>query len=139
MGCRKFKELNNETVKDAYLIPSIDDLIYRLHQLEIATIFDSIEGYNKLEILEHISFCVHLPQTVDFSSQMPSLSASLTPRQVPAYDERITWRRKRQVLLSIQGRSFDILECSRCKFQGSLFRGLFSIIGGRVKIEEGVA
>ena len=42
----------NATVKDACLMPNIDDLIYRLHQLEIATIFDLIVGFNQVEKLE---------------------------------------------------------------------------------------
>ena len=53
---------------------------------------------------------------------------------VPAYDERGTEGRNIQVLFSLSGRSVDILEFSRSKFQGSI-RGLFSIIGGWVKIE----
>ena len=52
---------------------------------------------------------------------------------VPAYDERGNEGRNRQVLFSLSVRSVDILEFLRIKFQESI-RGLFSIIGGWVKI-----
>ena len=43
--CVDYRDLNNATVKDAYPMPNIDDLIYRLNKLEIATTFDLVEGY----------------------------------------------------------------------------------------------
>ena len=50
--CIDYRDLKNATVKDAYPILNIDDLIYRLNKLEIATTFDLVEGYNQVEILE---------------------------------------------------------------------------------------
>ena len=47
--CVNYSYLINATVKDAYPMPNIDYLIYRLHQLEIATIFDLIVGFNRVE------------------------------------------------------------------------------------------
>ena len=42
--CLDYGDINNATVKDACPMPNIDDLIYRLNQLEIATRFDLVEG-----------------------------------------------------------------------------------------------
>ena len=56
--CVDYRDLNNATVKDAYPMPNIDDLIYRLNQLEIATTFDLVEGYNQVEMFEaHKPLC----------------------------------------------------------------------------------
>ena len=56
--CVDYRDLNNATVKDAYPMPNIDDLIYRLNELEVATTFDLVEGYNQVEMKEeHKSLC----------------------------------------------------------------------------------
>ena len=56
--CIDYRDLKNATVKDAYPILNIDDLIYRLNKLEIATTFDLVEGYNQVEMLEaHKPLC----------------------------------------------------------------------------------
>ena len=58
--CVDYRDLNNATMKDVYPIPNIDDLIYRLHQLEIATTFDLAEGYNKVNLLKaHKQLCAY--------------------------------------------------------------------------------
>ena len=39
-------------------MPNIDDWIYRLNKLEIATTFDLVEGYNQVEMREaHKPLC----------------------------------------------------------------------------------
>ena len=56
--CVDYRDLNNATVKDAYPMPNIDDIIYRLYSLEIASTFDLVEGYNQVEMREeHKSIC----------------------------------------------------------------------------------
>ena len=56
--CVDYRDFNNATVKDGYPMPNIDDLIYRLNELEIATIFDLVEGYNQVEMKEeHKPLC----------------------------------------------------------------------------------
>ena len=56
--CIDYRDLNNATVKDAYPMPNIDDLVYRLNELEIATTFDLVEGCNQVEMKEeHKQLC----------------------------------------------------------------------------------
>ena len=49
--CVDYKDLNNASIKDVYTMPNIDDVIYRLYLLEIASTFDLVEGYNQVEML----------------------------------------------------------------------------------------
>ena len=113
--CVNYSDLINATVKDAYPMPNIDYLVYRLHQLKIATIFDLIVGFNRVEKLETHSRSVLFNRLGTFRVQChdcrPHQRLSKSTQQTPhqhQYDERSTWKRKRQMLLSIIGWCVDI-------------------------------
>ena len=51
--CIDFRKLNEQTIKDAYPIPRIDEVIEAVFDAKIFTIIDLIQGYWQVEIDEH--------------------------------------------------------------------------------------
>ena len=50
--CIDYRVLNEATVKDAFPIPNIEDLVYQLNLMIIATTFDLAESYNQVLVKE---------------------------------------------------------------------------------------
>jgi len=50
--CQDYRYLNESTIKNAYPLPSIDDLLQKLHGAEIFTKLDIRWGYNNIRIKE---------------------------------------------------------------------------------------
>ena len=58
-------------------MPNIDDLIYRLNELEIATTYDLFEGYNQVEIKkEHKPLCAFATECYDVLNKWRLTNAS---------------------------------------------------------------
>ena len=68
-------------------MPNIDDLIYRLNELEVATTFDLVEGYNQVEMKEeHKSLCAF---ATDWGlTKRDDVLTHQCSRDISAYDER---------------------------------------------------
>ena len=60
--CVDYRDLNRATVKDAYPMPNINEL-------EIATKFDLVEGYNQYKRRKNINRGAHLQRTGGYSNQ----------------------------------------------------------------------
>ena len=50
--CIDYRVLNDATIKDAFPIPNIEDLVYQLNLMLIATTFDLAESYNQVLVRE---------------------------------------------------------------------------------------
>ena len=50
--CIDYRVLNEATIKDAFSIPNIKDLVYELNLILIATTFDLSESYNQVLVEE---------------------------------------------------------------------------------------
>ena len=50
--CIDYRVLNEATIKDAFPIPNIEDLVYQLNLMIIATTFDLAESYNQVLVRE---------------------------------------------------------------------------------------
>ena len=50
--CIDYRVLNDAAVKDAFPIPNIEDLVYQLNLMLIATTFDLAESYNQVLVRE---------------------------------------------------------------------------------------
>ena len=95
-----YRDLNNATMKDVYPIPNIDDLIYRLHQLEIATTFDLAEGYNKVNLLKaHKQFCA-LPTDCGFCEpNVMTIGLTNAPAKFERMMNEVIWKEKDKYFL----------------------------------------
>ena len=50
--CIDYRILNEATIKDAFPDPNIEDLVYQLNLMLIATTFDLAESYNQVLVKE---------------------------------------------------------------------------------------
>lgn len=50
--CNDYRMLNDKTVKDAYHLPRIDDILFRLSKAKLFSILDAKSGYHQIPIRE---------------------------------------------------------------------------------------
>jgi hypothetical protein len=50
--CIDYRQLNQRTVKDAYALPGIDDILDSLHGNQYFTVLDMKIGYHQIELEE---------------------------------------------------------------------------------------